>query len=412
MSRILVVSVFLAAGLLVAGPLRADSLSLSEATRRALEKSPQITLSNALQDAAEGRVTQAGVLPNPEVNYLLEDFAGDTNRSAGGATTTYSLSQRFSLPGKRGAKKSLAGEERTLTALEAQSEKLRLIRLTRESYVDALAAEEKQSATEQNLILAQQLRDAVAARVTAGKVSPIELSRANVALAGARRAARLATQENQLARRQLASLWGESQLEESLVDILAIPDALPDQPDNLDASPFLKQAQVRIQREQSAVSLAEAQRLPDFTLSVGMKREAVTREQSVLVGVSIPIPLFDRNQGAVRSARAELSAAEAGLAAARQHLQRQRDQLLVQRETGYQEALQLRDEVLRTASEALEATREGYRAGKFSLIDLLDAQRSLVESQGVYLAARISYHKSEAALDELLGRATFSGNTP
>ncbi len=411
MSRILVVSVFLVASVLAA-PLRADSLSLSEATRRVLEKSPQITLSNALQDAAEGRVIQAGVLPNPEVNYLLEDFAGDTSRSASSATTTYSLSQRLSLPGKRGARKSLAGEERTLTALEAQIERQRLIRLTRESYVDALAAAEKQSAAEQNLILAQQLRDAVAARVTAGKVSPIELSRANVALAGARRAARQATQESLLARRQLASLWGESLLSESLVDILALPNTLPDQPDSLDSSPLLKQAQARIQREQSAVSLAEAQRLPDFTLSAGMKREAVTREQSVLVGVSIPIPLFDRNQGAVRSARAELSAAEAGLVAARQQLQRQRDQLLVQREAGYQEALQLRDEVLRTASEALEATREGYRAGKFSLIDLLDAQRSLIESQSAFLAARISYHKSDAALDELLGRTTISGNTP
>lgn len=411
MSRIFVVFVSLLAAL-CAGPLHADSLSLSDATRRVLDKNPQITLSKALQEAAEGRVTQAGVLPNPEVNYLLEDFAGDTSRSAGSATTTYSLSQRFSLPGKRSARQSVAGEERTLTALEAEIERLRLIRITRESYVDAQAATEKQSATAQNLVLAQQLRDAVAVRVTAGKVSPIELSRANVALAGARRAARQAAQESQLARRQLASLWGESQLEASLLDTLTLPDALSAQPDTLGTSPYMKQLQVRIQREQAAVNLAEAQRLPDFTLSAGMKREAVTREQSVLLGVSIPIPLFDRNQGAVRSARAELTAAEAGLVAARQQLQRQRDQLLVQREAGYQEALQLRDEVLRIASEALEATREGYRAGKFSLIDLLDAQRSLIESQGVYLAARISYHKNDAALDELLGRTTVSGDTP
>ncbi|MES3041658.1 MAG: TolC family protein [Pseudomonadota bacterium] len=410
MSRFFVLCLSLAAAL-CAGPLHADNLSLLDATRRVLDKNPQITLSSALQEAAEGRVTQAGVLPNPEVNYLLEDFAGDTNRSAGSATTTYSLSQRFSVSGKRSARRSVAGEERTLTALEAQIERLRLIRVTRDRYIDALAATERQSATEQNLVLAQQLRDAVAARVTAGKVSPIELSRANVALAGARRTARQAAQENQLARRQLASLWGESQLEASLVDTLTLPNALSVQPDTLDTSPYLKQAQVRIQREQAAVSLAEAQRLPDFTLSAGMKREAVTREQSVLVGVSVPIPLFDRNQGAVRSARAELTAAEAGLDLARQQLQRQRDQLLVQREVGYQEALQLRDEVLRTASEALEATREGYRAGKFSLIDLLDAQRSLIESQGAYLSARISYHKSDAALDELLGHSLISGNT-
>lgn len=213
-------------------------------------------------------------------------------------------------------------------------------------------------------------------------------------------------------RRQLASLWGDSRLEEQLMDILVLPEQLSEQVDLASVSPYLKQAEARIQRERAALTLAERQRLPDFTLSVGTKREAITREQSVLLGISVPIPLFDRNQGALRSARAELTAAEASLILAQQQWQRQRDQLLVQREASYQDALQLRDEVLRIASEALEATREGYRAGKFSLIDLLDAQRSLVESQGVYLAARISYHKSEAALDELLGRATFSGNTP
>ena len=411
MSRIFVVFVSLMATL-CAGLLHADSLSLSEATRRVLEKNPQTAVSSALQDAAAGRVTQAGVLPNPEVNYLLEDFSGDTNRSASSATTTYSVSQRFSLPGKRSARTSVASEERTLTVLEAQAERLRLIRLTRDSYVDALASAEKQSAAERNLLLAQQLRDAVAARVTAGKVSPIELSRATVALAGARRAVNLAMQESQLMRRQLASLWGSSRLEEQLMDILVLPEQLSEPSDLASVSPYLKQAEARIQRERAALTLAERQRLPDFTLSAGTKREAITREQSVLLGISVPIPLFDRNQGALRSARAELTAAEASLILAQQQWQRQRDQLLVQREASYQDALQLRDEVLRIASEALEATREGYRAGKFSLIDLLDAQRSLVESQGVYLAARISYHKSEAALDELLGRATFSGNTP
>ena len=289
---------------------------------------------------------------------------------------------------------------------------MRLIRLTRDSYVDALAGTERQSAAEQNLLLTQQLRDAVAARVTAGKVSPIELSRATVALAGARRAANLAAQENQLARRQLASLWGGSQLDERLIDVLVLPERLSGPAESTNTSPYLKQAEARVQRERAALTLAERQRLLDFTLSAGTKREAVTREQSVLLGVSVPLPLFDRNQGAVRSARAELTAAEAGLTLAQQQWQRQRDQLLVQREASYQEALQLRDEVLRIASEALEATREGYRAGKFSLIDLLDAQRSLVESQGVYLAARISFHKSEAALEELLGRSLTAGNTP
>lgn len=411
MSRFTAISAFLLAAF-PASQLLADGLSLSAATQRVLAGNPQMIVNAARLDAAEGRVIQAGALPNPELTYLLEDFAGDTSRSAGQATTTYSLSQRVSLPGKRSARKAFAREDGALTALEAQSGRLRLIRLTREAYIDALAGAERLAAAEQNQQLAQQLRDAVAARVDAGKVSPIELSRASVALAGARRGSQQAMRLSELSRKQLAALWGATSLTETLDDSLGLPAKPAASPLTADDSPVIRQARKRIQREQAAVALAEAQRLPDFTLSGGMKREAVTREQSVLVGISVPIPLFDRNRGGVQSARADLRAAEAALAVGNQQLQREQDQLLTQREGNYQDALQLRDEVLATASEALEATREGYRAGKFSLIDLLDAQRSLMDAQSAYLAARITFHKSDAALDELLGRVTETGNTP
>lgn len=405
MSRLSVVSAFLLAAV-AAGAVHAADLSLSEATRRVLDRNPQTALSAALVDAADGRLTQAGVLPNPEVSYL-----GNSSKSPGSTAATYTLSQRFSLPGKRSARQAFAGEDRALTVLEAQAERLRLTRLTRETYIDALAGQERQVVAEQNLMLVQQLRDAVSARVEAGKVSPIELSRANVALAGARRASQQAVRQGELSRKQLAGLWGETTLNERLSDDLDIP-AQFSPAGGADAAPVILQAQKRIQRGQAAVRLAEAQRLPDFTLSAGTEREAVTRDQNMLFGVSVPIPLFDRNQGALRSARAELTAAEASLSLTQLQFQRERDQLLTLRDGNYQDALQLRDEVLKTAREALEATREGYRAGKFSLIDLLDAQRSLIDAQAAYLAARTSLHKSDAALDELLGRMNTTGITP
>lgn len=405
MSRLSVVSVLLLA-VFASGPVLAADLSLSEATRRVLDRNPQTALSAALVDAADGRLTQAGVLPNPEVSYL-----GNSSKSPGSTAATYTLSQRFSLSGKRSARQAFAGEDRALIALEALAERLRLVRLTRETYIDALAGQERQTVAEQNLLLVQQLRDAVSARVEAGKVSPIELSRANVALAGARRASQQAVRLGELSRKQLASLWGETTLNERLGDSLDIPTQFP-AAGAADAAPVILQAQRRIQRGQAAVRLAEAQRLPDVTLSVGAEREAVTRDQSMLFGISVPIPLFDRNQGTVRSSRAELTAAEASLSVTRLQFQRERDQLLTLRDGNYQDALQLRDEVLKTAREALEATREGYRAGKFSLIDLLDAQRSLIDAQAAYLAARTSLHKSDAALDELLGRMNTTGITP
>lgn len=411
MSRVFA-ALFLGLVSLIASPLHADSLALPDAIRLTLANNPQMAAGQSLRQAAEGRVQQAGVLPNPQVGYLLENFSGSSGRSAGLATSTWSLSQPVITAGKRGARQALASGERDVVATQVSMTRARLIRRVRESYVDALAAEERLVATERQLNLAQQLRDAVSARVTAGKVSPIELARAGVALAAARRVQRQAAQEATLARRQLASLWSAERVQADLVDVLILPTILVAYPEASDDSPALREARSRVRREQSAVTLADAQRIPDFTLTAGMKREPVLREDSVLVGITVPIPLFDRNQGARRAAQADLGAAESSLLDAVQSVQRQRDSLLVQRMAAWQEAVQLRDDVLEVASQALEATREGYRAGKFSLIDLLDAQRGLIEAQNAYLAARVSFHKSEAALDELLGREPYTEIAP
>lgn len=389
-----------------------SALSLADATQRVLEQHPQIQTATALMEAAAGRTQQTGTLPNPEMGYLVEDFSGDTSRSFGDGTTTLSLSQRFSLPGKRRSRIEVAEAEQKEAGLSWQAQKLALIRLTRETYAEVLAAGERQSMAEDSLRLAQQLHEAVAARVEAGKVSPIERSRADVALAAAERDVRLASQQHQVAKRGLASLWGAATLTHTLTTSLDIPSSLPSASGVLDNSPALHQRQAQIERQRATLALANAGSLPDFTLSAGMKREAVTRDQSLQVGVSVPLPLFDRNQGERRSARGELAAAEATLQAELAELGREQDRLLSEREAAFYEALQLRDGVLKTATQALEGTREGYRAGKFSLLELLDAQRALIEARGAYLSARLSYQKSEAALDELVGRDTFSEVNP
>ncbi|PQA26297.1 TolC family protein, partial [Amnimonas aquatica] len=217
------------------------------------------------------------------------------------------------------------------------------------------------------------------------------------------------------ARRQLASFWGAADIGGGLAGPVALPSAAgPEAPAeaHADDSPALRQAQARVREGEAAVRAAEAGRRPDITVSAGMKREADTRDESLLFGVSVPLPLFDRQQGALRAARAELVAAQAGLALARQQFGQAQDALLLQRDTAWREAAQLRDEVLPVAGRVLAGVREGYRAGKFSLLELLDAQRSLMSDREAYLAARQSFHQSDAALDELLGRAAVAGDAP
>lgn len=384
-----------------AGP--ASSLTLEDATRRVLQQHPQLTAAQSLEDAAAGRVQQAAVIANPEVALLLEDFAGDTGRSVGKATTTWSLSQRFAVPGTRRARIAVAEAGQQQAALDVEATRLALIRQTREAYVAVQVAEERLRNAAHSLELAQQLRDAVAARVEAGKVSPIELSRAGVTLAAAQRARRNAERQYEIARSQLASLWGAPALTESLSGALELPTQLSVLPEGLAESPALQRLQWQREHDARALRLADAGRLQDFTLSAGVKREAVTRDNSLQLGMSLPLPLFDRNQGERRAARADLAATDAALAAETRRLQQERSRLEAERESSFREVQQLH-ELMTSTGQAVVAMQEGYRAGKFSLIDLLDVQRAYVEAQDSDLAAHQAFHRSDAALDELLGR--------
>jgi cobalt-zinc-cadmium efflux system outer membrane protein len=350
---------FIAGTLLSASVQAAERLTLEDATRRVLQQHPQLQAAQSLEDAAAGRVQQAAIIANPDVSLLLEDFAGDTRRSIGAATTTWSLSQRFAVPGTRRARIAVAEAGQQQAALAIEATRLALIRRTRDAYVAVQVSEERLRNAAHSLELAQQLRDAVAARVEAGKVSPIELSRAGVTLAAAQRARRNAERQSETER---------------------------------------------------AVQLADAGRLQDFTLSAGVKREAVTHDNSLQVGVSLPLPIFDRNQGERRATRADLAASEAELTAETQRLQQERLRLEAERESSFREVQQLH-ELMTSSGQAVVAMQEGYRAGKFSLIDLLDVQRAYVDAQDADLAAHQSFHRSDAALDELLGRDAYAALT-
>lgn len=401
---------FIAGTLLSASVQAAERLTLEDATRRVLQQHPQLQAAQSLEDAAAGRVQQAAIIANPDVSLLLEDFAGDTRRSIGAATTTWSLSQRFAVPGTRRARIAVAEAGQQQAALAIEATRLALIRRTRDAYVAVQVSEERLRNAAHSLELAQQLRDAVAARVEAGKVSPIELSRAGVTLAAAQRARRNAERQSETERSQLASLWGATTLTEPLANALELPVQLPALPASLTESPALRRLQLQREQDARAVQLADAGRLQDFTLSAGVKREAVTHDNSLQVGVSLPLPIFDRNQGERRATRADLAASEAELTAETQRLQQERLRLEAERESSFREVQQLH-ELMTSSGQAVVAMQEGYRAGKFSLIDLLDVQRAYVDAQDADLAAHQSFHRSDAALDELLGRDAYAALT-
>lgn len=154
--------------------------------------------------------------------------------------------------------------------------------------------------------------------------------------------------------------------------------------------------------------------MPDITLSLGVKRPNELQRNQILLGISVPLPVFDRNQGNVleavqreEKARDELAAVNTKITTevmqARERLATARDQLDVLVRT-----------ILPGAKSAYDAARVGFENGKFSFLDVLDAQRTYFASKSQYIRTVSEAHRADADIDRILGddaaTPTFSGS--
>jgi cobalt-zinc-cadmium efflux system outer membrane protein len=160
--------------------------------------------------------------------------------------------------------------------------------------------------------------------------------------------------------------------------------------------------QDEIALREAEFALARSTAFPDVTASLGVRHFAENDDNALVAGLSVPLPVFDRNQGAVAAAVARRSEAErrkaAFLARQKAHFQAAYNAL----KRAEISVSSLDDRIIPSAQSVFSATTTGYQAGKFSLIDLLDAQRTLFEAQVQGVAARAELAKAQADLDRMI----------
>jgi len=276
------------------------------------------------------------------------------------------------------------------------------------AFFGVLVAQERVALTANSAALAARGADAVGKRVAAGKVSPVDETRARVDQANAQLEAAEAAAELQSARQTLAALWGEPELGYAAVqgDIELVPTraSAAELAKDLDSSPGLLVGRIEVDRRKALVDVERSKGMPDLTVSVGAKRDNEVGRTQAIVGVSIPLPFFDRNQGATYEAskRAEKASDDLQLMRIRllTELQHASNQLAVARTS----ALSLKSTVLPAAQQAYDAATKGFEAGKFGFLDVIDAQRSLLQARTRYLTALSTSNQAATAIDRLLGR--------
>lgn len=409
--------------LLVCLPYRAygqespRALSLSDVLALVKERNSLLEAARWQIRAAEGRAEQAGLFLNPELDVEVENFAGTgVAKGFGGAETTVALGQIIELGGKRGGRRDVARYQSEASRLDAEQQRLNVLAQATRLFVAGLASQERARLEDEAASLARETEAAVRRRVEAGRSPPAEALRAKVARARADVRLGRAKREVFVAYSELGSLWqGESSGIESLVGTLA---DLPESPGEeslaqiVARSPRVAARECEVSAAEAALGLAGVQAVPDPTLSVGYRRMNDSNDHAMVAGLSLPLPVFDRNQGGAAAARAALEQASAELTGERTRVLAEAKATVARLDAARDEALALQKDILPTAEQALRETERGYQRGLFSLLDVLSAQQSLFELRRDFLETAAHAHELRADLDVLLGREPAKEQTP
>lgn len=390
-------------------PAPGSTITLRQALALALERNPALKAYSLEIRAREAHAIQEGLLPNPDVEAFVEDFGGSGSvEGFRGVETTILLSQLVPWSGRISKQRKVAGLDAGLAGWDYEAARLDVLTDTARAFADLVAAERRLAIMEELDSLSQRVYDTVAEQADAGEISPIQKKRAGVAHSQVEIRLARTRREVEAARKALAATWGSTtadfaKAEGNLDTLLPVPP-YEDLAAFIDTNPDVARWASEMEKREALLGLEKSRAIPEPVVSGGYRRIGENDDNAFVVGLSIPLPIFDRNQGAIGEARRLVSKGEhekreaevsvsAALASAYANLQ-----------SSYEAASVLKRDVVPRAEEAYASIFEGYREGKFSLLDVLDAHRTVFDTELEYVDSLRSYHRALADVERLTGR--------
>lgn len=401
----------------VAEPILDSSMGTSiEAVGITLESIESITLAShpAIREqrsrieATRGQYTQAGLPFNPVFQYQSEEIGNEGSSGLHSAT----LSQQIVTANKLGIAQQVQARE-----IQKQQAQLRIAELTvlarvRASFAQALVAQRRQQIADQIVKLAEQSVESVRSLLEAEEVSKVALLQAKVELQQATIAAENAQTQFQAAFKALAAAAGNIALPQGPLagdleaDLVERPwESLIGEITAI--SPEMSLAGSELERAKWALQLACAQVVPNVTVQAGAGYDGSSDDTFGVFGVSVPLPIRNRNQGNIRTARAEIAAASAAIERTQLDLQGRLAEAVGRYEVARQRYTRLTESVIPNAQETYELASQAFEVGETDYLQLLTAQRTLFDTQLSILDAIGTAKQTAAEIDALLVRLQF-----
>ncbi len=382
-------------------------LTLRDVVHLMLQNNPELASFAKEVRVREGVKIQAGKFRNPELAVESEDINANTRPNTRAAQfTTIRFSQLIELGGKRSARINAASIGQELADRKYESKRLELIARVANVFTKVLAGQERLRLAEKNIQLAQKVVTSATKRVEAGKAPPIEETKAKVAFSTTGIELEQTRRDLVAERKQLSLLWGNPspQFKEVLGDLesrIEIPtfEVLEQR---IHENPIVLHSIKNIEQHKALLEIERLRRIPDITVGAGIRRYTQADETTAIVNVSIPIPLFDLNQGNLQAASQRVGKAIDEQSATdlkiRSELTRAYEALLA----AQNEIKVLHDEVLPGARSSFDIANKGYELGRFSFLEMLDAQRTLFQNQVLYIRALTNYHRLINEIERLI----------
>ncbi|WP_233246171.1 TolC family protein [Coraliomargarita sinensis] len=384
-----------------------DALTFTQALQRAMTADPRLELNTILAEASDGQVEQAKLRPNPVIGTEVENFLGTGPlRGVQGLEVTLGVSQVIETAEKRRRRTELAAAERSLVDWEREMLVARIETSVRSAFIDVLLAQQMLGLREEQLDLAKRSAAETARLVDAARSPKVEQTRAELSVRRQAFAKQQAEREYAAAKSVLASFWTDSAPRDFVVaGEVALDSATPEFSQlaaKLSNTAAVARYSAVEESRKAALDLERARATPDVEIFAGGRYfNEEEGEAAFLVGVEVPWPVFDKNQGNIHTARAKLRAVGLERQATHRELMMALNRAYQQRISAQAEADAIQSELLAAAEATLRDTEEGYERGQFQQLAVLDSRSALFEVREAYLEALRRYAAAQAEIEAL-----------
>ncbi len=387
-----------------AAPTRGGPLTITDLEQLALANNPTLVQATTFIDAAHGKALQAGLPYNPTAGILGENIGAD--RTAG-EWTWFSLQQQVVTGGKLRLSRMKYEQEAELAEIQAQAQRLKVVNGLTAAYFDVLAA---QRTVENDRRLSENAEEAVKTTeqmLNVGQANQQDLLQAQVEASQARVAVRTAEARLRQDWVHLATLVGVPDLPQQPLTGQLEPDGPALNRDEalarlLQDSPEVAFAVTKVRQDQTQLQRERREPIPNVTVRGGVGYNYETRNPTAQVGLSLPLPLFDRNQGTVRQAAADLTRSHAEVTRVQLDLQRRFADAFTRYQTSRDEVENFRDQVLPKARKAVELYEEQLKARRAAFPQVLVARRTVYQLNDEYSKSLVQFRRAEVEVRGLL----------